>query len=1019
MIPADYLDGIDTASPEYPDDMWKVKDITKTNFTMDCTAPDTDEKIRIIVEPMGAQSNIQVFKKVPVEEIIERGYDCGDTDRDTIVLRALRNPRHNEWPVDVEKNGLSIESEIVLSDIARIQGNIEITHDFEGFRREHDDNNFQEEVEMPDATEKKESNRSTKASEVKAEKTTENKYDKLLLDGMRMVSFEEGTSILTNEDLTKAVTMNENLKSLGYTLKPTDIVRIATSPSVDSFYDKVKAQMSSVNAKPLYPDFPKQVMEMDEAQFRLHQAIHYFSTYGIEFLTGEPVSEGWLPAKAGLVSDTEKTEQDTRLLKAKPIELIEEKNKYQVPFERILSKRERMTHMEEEIVKTCVESGKIPFDRKYDIPFKENLEPVFKYIAEAGANGTMDRKEAAEALHNICQHPGDVTKSVHKYLTGHNYRLRTTEKKMFVDTYEKFDARSFAENTHVSNKRAQFTREIFNRIDFTKYAHDQEMIEAVKQIGKTHTWEAEARKKIENQELDAIKFASQRPGMLIRMTSMALRNGYSEEEIADALKEKSGDISVQTTVSMINRSREDYKKPKGLSMKTRAINGELQKARSALTVMGPDTETKTGVVIKSHIENLEKKVQNLTDKEGTRAFKKEQTKSAEERIFTGALEARLEQIHTGFRGKKLYLDEEIYDFSEIKADPSEKNMNQAYLPSATVAKIPDNVDRVRCFVYWNDKKRVDLDLHTTATTKDGGYIHVGWDGDYNNSGIVTSGDITHSDAAEYIDIDLKKTSVKYVKMSIDSFTEQNFSDIKTCFVGMMAVDKLGESVSLYDPANCFFSNDIKNESTSINYGMVDVENRKMIYLGVDQDREAVYEPPKAYNNTYSLKEYITTLAKAQDAVIVDNKEDADVVLTLCKPASDKEISLIDNNYFYDAKIETEEQKKEYALEQAAKEVREAAHNSNDLMQEIQDGTILTKQEAMDPGFSLSKENEGAGGRITEIESRDKGAFIRQSRSAKSLDDILEMTQSSGNAGKEKKSERKSRPEGPDSFGPGG
>lgn len=789
-------------------------------------------------------------------------------------------------------------------------------------------------------------------------------YEKLLLDAMRMVPYKEGTEPLTNEGLTKAVTMNENLMSLGYTLKPADVVKIAASPSVNTLYDDIKKQMTSVKAKPMYPDFPTQVMEMDEAQFRMHQIIHYFSTYGMEFFTGQEVSKGWLPAEDGLVSDTEKTETDTRLLAANAVELLEEKDKYRVPFARILSKNERMTEMEKEIIHRCVVSKEIPFDRKYNIPFKENMEPIFCLIAEAAANKEIDRKTASAALYNICQHPGDVTRGIHKYLLQHNYKLHTAEKKMFVDTYEKYGKAPFIENVTVSNKKVQFTREIFNRIDFKKYAHDADKIEAVNNIGHMRTWEAQARQKIENKEPDAISFAAQRPGMLIRMTSMALRNGYSEGEIAEALKEKSANISMQTTVSLINEARkEGHKSPVGYRKTTERINREMAKASRALNMI----DNEKNKHIQARLSSLEEKRVKLDEKEVKRFEKKAQTSDATERIFTEALKSRLEQIDIGMRGKNVYLDESAFDFSAIAVNPAEKNTNQGYLPSATVVKIPDEVNRVRCFVYWDDSSRVDLDLHVSALDKNGHDVHIGWNGGYNESGVVFSGDITHSNAAEYIDVDLANTDARFVKMTLDSFTEQPFSEIETVFSGMMAVDKLGENVHLYDPANCFFSNDITNDCININYGEIDVQNRLLRFIGREQDRADTYIPPKVVDGMFSLKEYLTMLANAQEATIVDAPENADVVLTLCKPMSEKDVSLIDNNFFYEAEIETEEKKKERKLEKAIKEVKEAVENNK----------ILTPEEPKTPDMPENTEPKNE-------------KSIDGMKSAKSLDDVFKI-----------------------------
>ena len=82
-------------------------------------------------------------------------------------------------------------------------------------------------------------------------------YHKLLLDELRFVVYEKGDASLTEELLTKAVTVNENLKSLGYTLAPADIAALAVSPSLDSFYETVKDMMGTVDAAPMYPSFPK------------------------------------------------------------------------------------------------------------------------------------------------------------------------------------------------------------------------------------------------------------------------------------------------------------------------------------------------------------------------------------------------------------------------------------------------------------------------------------------------------------------------------------------------------------------------------------------------------------------------------------------------------------------------------------------------------------------------------------------------------------------------------------------
>ena len=730
-------------------------------------------------------------------------------------------------------------------------------------------------------------------------------YDKLLFDGMRMVSYTPGRGPLTNEGLVKAMTMNENLKTLGYTLNPQDIIKIAQSPSADKLYENVRAMMSDVKAKPMYPDFPTQVMEMDEAQFRMHQMIHYFSTYGLEFITGIEVEKGWLPAEEGLVSDTEKTVEDTTLLSAKTLELVPEEEKYSRPFERILAKRERMTDIERDIVKRCAESGKLSFDKKISVPFKENLRDTFMVIAESGANGKIPRQEASRALYSICQHPGDVTENLHRYLAKNRYSLRTAEKKMFVSLYDKFSNAAFKGNLIVPKSREHFTKEIFSRISYTKYTKSKEKAKAVRDIGKERTWEAKARDMITSHDPDAIKFAAQRPGMLIRMTSMALRNGYSEKEIAQELSKKSCDISAQTLVTQICSARREPQKGHSVgAVKTEtAISREIMKARRAESVMALKS-ARLSTIAGNRVINLNEKLAKVKKKEEQRIEERNDTYDAQDRIFTEVLKDRLSRIETGLEGKTVCLDDQ-YDLSKMDIDPSKKSANQKYLPSRTAMKIPENVKRVRCFVYWNDGRRIDLDLHANAIDENERQVHVGWNSDYNRRGIVHSGDITHSNAAEYIDVDLEQARDMTVDLRLHSFSAVPFSEIKTCYVGLMAVDKIGENVKLYDPKNCFNSADITNNSINIRIGKLDVKERTLYFSGEDLDKSREWGG-RVEGPDFSLKEYLEMLIEAQGGTITDDPEKADAVLTLTKPASEKEVSLIDNNYFFEAKQREDE-----------------------------------------------------------------------------------------------------------------
>ena len=56
----------------------------------------------------------------------------------------------------------------------------------------------------------------------------------------------------------------------------------------------------------------------------------------------------------------------------------------------------------------------------------------------------------------------------------------------------------------------------------------------------------------------------------------------------------------------------------------------------------------------------------------------------------------------------------------------------------------------------------------------------------------------------------------------------------------------------------------------------------------------------AHSSTFSLRNYLDILFAAQGTEVTENPEEADVILVMGKPANEKELSLIDHNFFMEA-----------------------------------------------------------------------------------------------------------------------
>ena len=668
-------------------------------------------------------------------------------------------------------------------------------------------------------------------------------YDQLLFSQLRLAAVRITDNTPDDEALVRAMTVNEELLSLGYTLAPNDIAVLACAEDIGSFVSRIREYIGDVKADPMYPDFPQQVMEMDEAVFRFHQMLHYLSTYGIELFTGQKVSKGWLPE----MEKTGKTEQNPALLEAKVLALIDEKDKYIVPYTRILTKTERMDDKEKMMIPECLAHLTTGQITGVKVTFKQNLLDVFNSVF---TSAELDKKRKLEVLHSVCQHTGDVWKCMDYALTRAGFHFRTSQKRLIVKLLESYPVADFKENMILSNKKGERTLLMLKFIDFNEYSRSDEHKAAVAAFrnGELRSWESRAKYLVSVKSPEAIAYYSQRPGIMLRHLTYLLRNGYKADIVYKTMLDKAFSLRIQTLVSLASH----FERP--------------------AEVWESDERFKEAMVISILLNQL--------------------------------LMRRFMACNTPIKGKKVYIDESGFDFEQSALRVTDKSSEGGYIRSGLAYRIPEDIKRIRFFVYWNDKERVDVDLHGAAKDLEGNQINVGWNSKYKTDEIVFSGDITHSDAAEYIDIDLEKaaTSVNFVTANINLFSGKPcFGDIEECFVGVMAVNEVGREVELYDPKNCFFTHYLTGRYRAINYGYVDVQNRCIVFDGVQCSTGGNdYYRSFTRNNAFSVEKYLTVLFKGQWATKVDTREEADVVLVMGKPADDKEVSLIDNNFFMDS-----------------------------------------------------------------------------------------------------------------------
>jgi hypothetical protein len=427
-------------------------------------------------------------------------------------------------------------------------------------------------------------------------------------------------------------------------------------------------------------------------------------------------------------------------------------------------------------------------------------------------------------------------------------------------------------------------------MSFGVHAKDKQKLETVKKLrnGELRSWESVANQKIKEHAPDAISFIGKRPGVLFRRAAELYRKGFDKDEIISELKHK--DFKVQSIISAMNYFGQSVEAINNKTYSSRPVQASFRRRRGR-----------------------------------TISFKQtERTKDECDFMYelsSELLKDELESINSSIRGKKVFVDRQGFDIEHSLVNPATKNLDNGYYPSGLAFAIPEEAKAVRFFCFWDDReKRVDLDLHCNGKLKDGRPVDIGWNSSYmfrtdddENLGVVTSGDITTSEnSAEYIDVPcgphtFDGSEIKSINARVDYFNPAHrnglattFSDISKAFVGAMAVDKLDKNVKVYSPENCFMVFDLKN-SKQTSLSLMDIypaERFMRVPASVENSRGMPMS--KISETRFNLQEYVNLFAESQNVVLVDNKEDADVILCVSEVNNDddrkKSYSLIENNY---------------------------------------------------------------------------------------------------------------------------
>ncbi len=735
---------------------------------------------------------------------------------------------------------------------------------------------------------------------------------------------------LDDADMAWAVTANANLDGTGYILSQPSILALAayhhhmaalaahtsflpldqtlSTQGVNPLAD-IARLVPDVTAAPMYPDFPTQVMEMDEATFRYHQAMHYLSTYGVELLAGMlglnvSVGKGWMPD----VESTPKTEQDETLVAPKVLHLMLTVEDLRNVVEARLARATRMHPAEIESALLVFEGlGEEGADGEEEIrfpkvAFHENMMELIR-VAGEGSSGLLERVAAG-----LAQHPGDLLKAT-LYLVkarGKHAHLATRQKKGLCRAFEHFGVMNIAHNIADAGKKE---RHAPNYLSVKRFAGPN-LTRACELVwsGQVVSWASRLEQlwadvekaKIPEPEPVEVALSSHKTPLPRRILDgfAKLMKHDEPEGVVEEPETEQPDKLQQAWEALLAH----YGTRPGLLFRslTRLAKHDCPKELLRPVVLDNaggyslPTLVRTLTIMSEEAPQYRMELKGYANWVIEKKGEEEPSKVVVE-LMRELLIPRMRLLETPFKGKSVYLDTQgISLVGSILMPNDTGNTGTAWPPVGMAYDLPDD-QVVRFFTFWDERShRVDVDLHFIGIKKNGDPVNVGWNSRYSDSSMITSGDITSSiDSVEYLDANMgeaRKSGVYFVVQTQHIFSgAPRWEEISTCYSGAMAVKETHADVKIYNPENLLFRDDLTGSGTRLAYAVANFPNH---YVRIMRGAELPLG-----DVGFALGDYLAALFEAQEVTIVAAPEEAEVRVCVGRSDDPTVVSLFDEGFY--------------------------------------------------------------------------------------------------------------------------
>ena len=649
-----------------------------------------------------------------------------------------------------------------------------------------------------------------------------------------------------------------NLVSLGFifTEDAYKSLEKASVKSVKNIYYELTAAIkkylgANVKHKPMYPNFPQQVAEMSEIDLYFNAIIHYWS------------AGTWLPEYNKLAR--RKADDEVIL---KEIGLVSREEFFDI-FKSLVSSNDSISEEDKEVIKWFVEKFE-EAELPDEIPHKE----ILCYVASL-MYGSTEFREILKRTNTST----DILRIV-TALSGGDISLAENTKfkslprairRMLISRLEEV-----INKEDINRHRNKWIR-LFHglHIGESNASECKKIASIIRSNGTIRTFNSNVEDAITNTSIDkAIELLNGRPSEYARRLDHLLRVSEDKDYVLNGFKKVADSVPTRILAQLFghfkDRNHSDFRVvlPKGSVAKAIIL----------------DKDENYNIVPESICEKTKEMISDTLGKR-----------------FSG-----LEDLGS------VYIDESL----EECPIPTQQRSASGGFRVARGTRIPfsKEKDTLRFFVHWVGR---DIDLSASL-----------WDSNFKFMENVSytnlrssryqayhSGDIINAPkgASEFIDIDIPsalKHGARYVMQHVYSYSGENFSEIKDCFIGCMT-RKNPNSNEIYDPKNVEHKIDLNGDGKSSIAVIYDLLERKSIWVDLlagsqtfrggnnfesnKNDSQKMLEALVSTNNKMSLYELFQTHAEVR-GTLVDDPEEAETIFSLNEGVTPFEIDKISSEF---------------------------------------------------------------------------------------------------------------------------